>query len=665
MGRPGARRAICSMVLVSLTVALPASIAHAAPAGNWHVASTLALGTDDTAIACPSTMVCWALEAGQLLSSNDGGATWTNETALVPSDVAALHDIDCPLPVRCYITATGVDGSSVALTESQHTIVEHVVPHAGALVSLSCAQLLRCVATDGKLIWESVNGSGSWTSFTLPTTLSPAPDLACVRGTFVCTLVGDRGETPVVLRTTNSGTTWETGTAPSPTDGLYSVTCPSVTTCFAGGATFSDDAAVIVTTNRGKTWSFASVPSQAYAVRSISCASETACSAIGASPARTPFLFATTDGRHFDAQTLPAVELERPAAIACPSPTRCGAVAGGISFFTDDAGAHWSSAALPAGVEAPQSLSCPTTTECVAVGNDAVARPSALTSADGGATWAVHALPAGTGGLLAVECPTPTACIALATASAPGTNRQRAQALRSTDGGVTWTLGVLADRRGVLTKLTCPSRTTCIASGYDNLSNAKLEVTTDGGRHWSSLAAPDDVFTINAVGCSAVDACIVIGGNPNAAPQAYTTSDLGATFHPHPVPYADAGNVYFNDVGCAGQTCVAVGEYFGSGVIMRSRDAGATWRASRAPDAAQIIDSVSCGSPWRCGAATFDFRQHGGPVVVESTNAGRTWRAFPVPARQETPLDVACHARGCVASDVSSAGNPIIVAGDF
>ena len=35
---------------------------------------------------------------------------------------------------------------------------------------------------------------------------------------------------------------------------------------------------------------------------------------------------------------------------------------------------------------------------------------------------------------------------------------------------------------------------------------------------------------------------------------------------------------------------------------------------------AQIIGSVSCGSPRNCGASTFDFRTRGGPVVVESTS---------------------------------------------
>jgi hypothetical protein len=98
---------------------------------------------------------------------------------------------------------------------------------------------------------------------------------------------------------------------------------------------------------------------------------------------------------------------------------------------------------------------------------------------------------------------------------------------------------------------------------------------------------------------------------------------------------------------------------------MRSRNAGVTWHASTVPASAQIVGAVSCASPWKCGAATFDFRTGGGPVVIESTSAGRTWRAFRVPARQERPLAIACHALGCVASDVSTAGNPVVLAGAF
>ena len=616
---------------------------------------------------CPSSTTCWALEAGKLLSSADGGDTWRVRNAIVPSDVAALHAIDCPSEVRCYLSATGTDGSTRVLALRNRAIAEYSVTSTATLVAISCPEVRVCVAIDGSALWVTKDGAWTWQSRPLPAVLSPTPDVTCVRGTTICTIVGDRGETPVVERTVNLGLDWKPETAPSPTDGLYSVVCPSASTCYAGGSTFSDFAEVIRTTNSGRTWTFASVPSQGYPVRSVACASETACWALGSSPGRTPFVFATSDGQQFTAQSLAPVETQHPGAVACPSATRCAAVAGGIAFVTENAGGQWSDIALPAGVEAPTALSCPSSTDCVAVGNDAVGRPQALTSPDGGTTWNAHRLPAGTGGLVAVDCPTAAVCIALATTTAAGSTRQQqiAQALHSSDGGVTWKLGFVADRRGVLGKLACPSTTTCVASGYDNRSNAKLEVTRDGGAHWSALAAPDGVFTIDAIGCSAVDACVVIAGNPNAAPQAFTTTDLGTTFDPHPVPYADSANVFFNDLDCSGRTCVAVGEYFGSGVIMRSRDVGATWQAAKVPASAQIVGKVSCGSPSNCAAATFDFRQGGGPVVVESTTAGRSWRAFGVPARQEQPIAISCHVSGCIASDVSDAGNPIVLAGAF
>src|SRR5262249_18263516 len=151
------------------------------------------------------------------------------------------------------------------------------------------------------------------------------------------------------------------------------------------------------------------------------------------------------------------IETEHPAQGICLSATHCAVVAGGVAFATDDGGAQWNRMTLPAATEAPASLSCPSPTDCVAVANDAVGRPRALTPDDGGTTWTAHALAPKFGGLLAVDCPTTTSCTALATTTAPATNHQIAQALRSRDGGATWTAGVVADRRGVLDKLTCPS----------------------------------------------------------------------------------------------------------------------------------------------------------------------------------------------------------------
>ena len=40
-------------------------------------------------------------------------------------------------------------------------------------------------------------------------------------------------------------------------------------------------------------------------------------------------------------------------------------------------------------------------------------------------------------------------------------------------------------------------------------------------------------------------------------------------------------------------------------------------------------------------------------------------RLEPIPARREEPLGLACHADGCIASDISVAANPIILAGSF
>jgi photosystem II stability/assembly factor-like uncharacterized protein len=230
--------------------------------------------------------------------------------------------------------------------------------------------------------------------------------------------------------------------------------------------------------------------------------------------------------------------------------------------------------------------------------------------------------------------------------------------LVSIDGGATWRLGSMSDKRVVLRYLTCPSATTCVAGGFHRRSVATLSVTTDGGATWTRMDAPDGAFSFDGVSCVSPDSCVLVTQGVNDAPVAWTTEDLGASLEPHTIP----DNGYF-DVDCAGQTCVAVGENGGDGAIAVSTDGGQTWGSRAVPPEAQLLGHVSCGSPTDCAATAFDYGPQAGPLVVGSTDGGTTWRPHRLPARPEQPLDVACVDASCLASDVSSSGVPLILAG--
>src|SRR3954452_25622360 len=89
----GSMKRIRGMLIGVLAAAMLPAIAAAVPASAtvtpWHVASYLSrLGTENDRISCASTSACWAIEGGLLLSSSDGGASWSDQTGLVPSDAA-------------------------------------------------------------------------------------------------------------------------------------------------------------------------------------------------------------------------------------------------------------------------------------------------------------------------------------------------------------------------------------------------------------------------------------------------------------------------------------------------------------------------------------------------------------------------------------------------
>jgi hypothetical protein len=219
---------------------------------------------------------------------------------------------------------------------------------------------------------------------------------------------------------------------------------------------------------------------------------------------------------------------------------------------------------------------------------------------------------------------------------------------------------VAAIRQSGIGHISCPTDTTCVATGYDQRSQLKIFSTIDGGAHWSPVAPPDLTTSLIGFACGSVTSCVFVMGTFGGSWTSYTTDDLGATYHPHAMPTAD----WFG-LDCAGAFCMIAGARSGDGAIATSPDGGATWDDDTVPRHAQLISNVSCGSPTSCAASTFDFTyETGGPRIVGTANGGATWHVHAVPARNEAPIDVACANARCIASDYSTAGNPIIVAGN-
>jgi photosystem II stability/assembly factor-like uncharacterized protein len=646
------------------TATAATAAATAATAKNtWHVAATLGLGSESTATSCPSTTRCWTLEAGELLSSADGGAGWTVRTDLVPSGISALVDLDCPSTSTCYLTALTdeLDPVVLALDTDALAIDVHAVPGATAtLETLSCAARRHCMTTDGHRVFVTHDGGQTWAGSSPALIVYSNPALDCVPKTSWCWLVGDNGETPIIERTTTDGKTWTAQNPPaSPlSDGLYGVDCPTKQVCYVVGANMPDDAIVVGTKDSGQTWQLLDLPHQDYALYSVSCTSATTCWAAGEPPSGLPSMYSTADGQHWTAQTLPAVPTLDSPQVSCPGAGHCAAVSGGVAFTTTDGGAQWTSDELPAVVGAPQGLSCATRKKCVGVANDALSRPAALLSSDGGTTWEEHPMPRSAVSVWDVDCVTAQDCYAVSTGTIERPYDIVSHAWHSVDGGRTWKAGSLDDKRGILRQLTCPSTTTCLAGGFDRRSAPYILRTTDSGATWQRVTAPSGSFSLDGIACSSVTSCLVVTAGVSDPPIAWTTTDLGSTYQQHVMP-----DFEYYDVACGGLTCVAVGSDIGDAAVVLSTDGGVTWATQQLPRTVQIVGTVACGSPSTCAASAFDFSQGGGPLILGTTNTGRTWRKFPVPARQEQPIDVTCVGARCLASDVSLAGNPLVLAG--
>lgn len=645
-------------VLVVVAALVAAGNAGAAALPSWHVTATLSLGTDGVAVDCATSSSCWSLESGRLLSSSDGGQSWADRTDLVPDDIAALNDLDCVTAQHCYVAATDPSGNAVLLYLDQGAFTEHAIPGAPTLSSISCSSPRYCVGVTGTTSYVTTDGGATWSQGSLGRTLLGKPAVDCLLARVgICYLVGNYGLVPTILKSQDRGHSWTLQTAPYNDGGIYDIYCTNSTVCFATGADYSDYAVVIRTVDGGAHWTFATVPSHPYPLRSVSCGAAFGCTAFGQSPGNTPFAFATTDGQNWNPQTVAPIATDQPAQVSCPTPTTCAAVASAVAFSTIDSGATWQTVDVPAGLEAPNHISCATAIRCVGMGSDAAGRPFVIVTSDFGKTWTRGTLPDGTGSLYGLDCATKLVCYATSVLPVAGTRRSETHFLISTDSGMTWSQ--TATRSVSVGVLSCPAATTCLALGYDARSRAKLFLTTDSGAHWHAVAAPVTTSTIAGFACGSVTSCVFVTGSYGGEWTSYTTDDLGTSYQPHAMPADD----WFG-LDCAQNFCMVAGANGGSGAIATSTDGGATWDNETVPPAAQLIYTVSCGSPTSCAASTYDFDyETGGPRVVGTVDAGATWQVHAVPARNEAPIGIGCFNERCIASDYSTAGSPIIVAG--
>ncbi len=673
-------RALGALLLTGALVLVPTGAqasptAHAhiapqpAPVDTWHAAGRLSLGYGRI-VSCPTTSSCWALSGGELLSSQDGGATWQPQTDRVPPEVDLLDALDCPGADLCYVTGRLKDLSTAVLVVTATEVRMVAAPTAGLLRTISCAAAVRCLATDGTTVYSTHDGGVSWQQRARQLTGIGLAALSCVPHTSRCWVVGGSIDAPRVEVTYNDGGSWHPQSPPHQYSPLRAVDCPTVDDCYAVGQdTF--DATVIATSNGGATWARQTLPSGTDPLTSISCPSPQTCWA-GGGPGGLAFgapeVVATTDaGAHWATQFLgsfPVGASDGALSVSCPTSSVCaGVTGGGMGFVTTTGGATWTPAVVPAALSGVSRLSCPSRTRCVGMSSDLLLRRVALTSTDGGVSWARHVLPYGTGFVNSLDCPSVTVCYATAAVQIPNRPRYGGQVLSSSDGGATWRLDRGDDVKPLgFGTVSCSTVTTCLAVGQDK-SVPIVRITTDGAATWQAAAPPAGVSRVDDVACRS--SCVVLATPSDGAyaSLAFTTTDLGASYQPRDLPAADFG---YYGVDCFGAACIAVGnDSDWHGVIAGSVDAGATWAAQRVPLGATRLHDVSCGSTTACAVTGNNDNGTGdGAEIIGTRNAGSNWSVFAIPLTAASwPLDVACAGPACLASDSGVSGTPRILAG--
>ena len=433
-------------------------VVHAptAPAAAWKAAKApLPAGAATNAspalneVACPSVTVCVAVGSygsgpsgyGQGLLLTRSGSSWTATEAPLPPSTSAnrnaeLSSVACPSAAVCVAAGSYTDSSG-------HGQGVLLTGHGSSWVATK-APLPRDAADDPAISFAAV---------------------ACP-STTVCVAASSYTDASGVeqgLLVTGHGTTWAATKAPMPAGaasrplvGLSHIACPSTTMCVVTGV-YSDSPRSyqgLLLSGHGSSWAAANAPVPPGAaihpdvdISDVACTPTAVCVVTGNyydSSVNAQGLLLTAHGPSWSAAKAP-----RPAGVAIDQPVDLGQVA------------------------------CPSATRCVSVGQYSGSSGSnqGLLLTGWGPSWtaARAPLPAGTAtsqnaALSDVACPSATACVAAGSYTAATGNQP---GLLLTEHGSSWIAikaplpaSALLYPAPVLSDVTCPSATSCVATGY-------------------------------------------------------------------------------------------------------------------------------------------------------------------------------------------------------
>ena len=311
------------------------------------------------------------------------------------------------------------------------------------------------------------------------------------------------------------------------------VDCPSPQTCITA-TSVSDGFGWVPTMHKwdGATWSTIGGVYRTelwYSPTAISCSGPSSCMTVGYVTGGTlgdkikMFALQWSASRLSFAQLpAPTSDFEMLTDVSCPTATFCMATgdstAGAFTALWD--GLNWVIDPLPEppGYElADSSVSCTSASFCVIAGSlGSSNQPTSVVEMWDGVAWSigdVSSVPS-PAYLLDVSCVTTTSCVAVG-ATGSRINAAASDAIVVQWNGIDWTLSSNPRSpivKRVLTSVSCPDPSTCVAVGYENAGSGVVPLAEQfDGTSWSlvPLAAANG-SAMRDVAC-AVDTCVTLG----------------------------------------------------------------------------------------------------------------------------------------------------------
>jgi photosystem II stability/assembly factor-like uncharacterized protein len=570
------------------------------------------------------------------VATTNGGATWKSET--LPSGLFVLSAVSCPTTTDCWAVGSTPSGVIViATTNGGGSWTSQTLPSGlNELNAVACATAADCwavgntyLAGTGAIV-ATTNGGATWKSEKVPAGVGILFAVSCKTTTdCVAAGVGTTTGLGTVLLTSNRGKTWAAESVAG-SSGLSAVSCPTTSRCtVAGSAESPGDGVdsestgpfVASSIDGGRAWKRATLPTGIAGLSTVSCPTRTECWVGGATETQAALVIATNDsGRAWASQTLPTgIAFLRGA--YCPTTTNCFSVgfvssgAGGL-LGTTDAGGKWNTEKPPSRV--PElflfSVTCRSSSDCWAVGDTPSNTGIVVATTDAGAVWKLQRVPSGTGPLYSVSCATSTDCWA-----AGATTSGEGDVVATTNGGSTWVSEALAlpSPLNDLNALSCPSTSECWASGNPPSGAAAVMLrTTDGGKKWASQKLPSGTAAVGGIACPSVSDCYAVGYSPSSVGLAVKTTDGGAKWVSERLP---------SGIGpLLGLSCPRVSECFaagaatsGAGRVVATTNSGRTWEAETLPAQTRVLYAVACPTARECFA--FGLSSTGGALIISTT----------------------------------------------